>query len=224
MTLQATLNARLAAFERGELTERPTADVLRAMRQLTADLIRSGAAQRALKAGDLAPLFSLVDTTGVPIVSSELLVRGPLIVTFLWGGWCPACEVELAALRDEAASFVECGASLVAITPYTAENNRQSAEETDLTFPILSDRQNRVARAFGLKFKLPHYAISAYKQLGYDFAALNGDESWTLPLPARFVIRPNGTIIYSEVDPDYTRRPEPRELIPVIRKAAEQSM
>jgi hypothetical protein len=74
-----------------------------------------------------------------------------------------------------------------------------------------------VAAAFGIRFALPDYLVDLYKSLKNDLPAFNGDDSWTLPIPARYVIGQDGTILYSEVNPDYTRRPEPRELLSVLR-------
>jgi peroxiredoxin len=89
--------------------------------------------------------------------------------------------------------------------------------DNKLTFAILSDARNDVAAGFGLRFKLPDYLIALYRD-GFrnDLAVVNGDASWTLPMPARFVIDRSGTIAYAEVNPDYTRRPDPGELLPTL--------
>jgi len=88
-----------------------------------------------------------------------------------------------------------------------------------LGFPILSDTKNDVAAAFGLRFSLPDYLVALYKTLKNDLPAFNGDPSWTLPMPARYVIGQDGTILYSEVNPDYTHRPEPSDMLPSLRSA-----
>jgi len=76
-----------------------------------------------------------------------------------------------------------------------------------------------VAAAFGVRYALPDYLIDLYKNLKNDLPAFNGDQSWTLPMPARYVIGQDGTILYAEVNPDYTRRPEPEDMLPLIRRA-----
>ena len=92
--------------------------------------------------------------------------------------------------------------------------------ENKLGFPILSDPRNAVAAAFGLRFALPGYLIDLYKNVfKNDLAVVNGDASWTLPMPARFVVGQDGILLYAEVNPDYTRRPDPEELFPVLDKA-----
>jgi peroxiredoxin len=123
-----------------------------------------------------------------------------------------AIEVTLPELKKR-------GAQLVAISPQTAPNSRRSKRDNNISFPILSDRRNDVAAAFGRRFTLPCYLQDLYKNtFKNDLEVANGDPSWTLPMPARFVIGQDGIIVYSEVNPDYTRRPDPEALIPVLQK------
>jgi peroxiredoxin len=220
MSLQAKLDAFKADFQAGKPPYNVPASVIETMARATAELIASGAAARALKAGDRAPAFTLNDPDGQPVSSTELLAKGPLVVSFYRGVWCPYCNMELQALQATLAEFEKLGASLVAISPQTAANSRKSVRQNDIGFPILSDARNEVAAAFGLRFELPGYLIDLYKSLKNDLTAFNGDESWTLPMPARYVIGQDGTILYAEVNPDYTRRPEPEDMLPALRRTA----
>ena len=180
----------------------------------------SGAASRAKKAGDIAPDFSLKDLKSKAVSSADLLKRGPLVVSFYRGVWCPYCNMELQALEAAKPEFDRYGASLVAISPQTAPNSRKSVRQNRLSFPILSDAKGKVGAAFGLRFNLPDYLVELYTQLKNDLPTFNNDPSWTLPMPARYVIGQDGVILYSEVNPDYTRRPEPEDMIPVLQRAA----
>lgn len=220
MTLQSKLDAFKADFEAGKPPYNVPYSVIETMRRATAELIASGAAGRALKAGDKAPAFILTDPDGRPVSSTDLLAKGPLVVSFYRGVWCPYCNMELQALQAALPDFAALGASLVAISPQTAVNSRKSVRQNDLGFPILSDTHNDVAAAFGLRFAMPDYLIELYKGLKNDLPAFNGDPSWTLPMPGRFVIGQDGTILYAEVNPDYTRRPEPQDMLPALRRAA----
>jgi peroxiredoxin len=127
--------------------------------------------------------------------------------------------MELQALQEALPAIVAEGASLVAISPQNPVNSRKSVRQNPLGFPILSDEHNAVAHAFGLRFALPDYLVDLYKKLGNDLPTVNGDPSWTLPMPARYVIGRDGVILYSEVNPDYTHCPEPSDLLPVLRQA-----
>lgn len=220
MTLQSKLDAFKADFEAGKPPYNVPPSVIDTMHRATAELVASGAATRALKAGDPAPRFTLNDPDGKPVSSAELLARGPLVVSFYRGVWCPYCNMELQALQAALPEFEALGASLVAISPQTPVNSRKSVRQNALGFPILSDARNDVAAAFGLRFELPDDLVDLYKSLKNDLPGFNGDPSWTLPMPARYVIAQDGTILYAEVNPDYTRRPEPEDMLPALRRAA----
>lgn len=217
MSLQDRLDAFKANFEAGKPPYNAPPAIHEPMRRATAELIASGAAQRSLKTGDNAPAFELPDADGRKASSAELLARGPLVVTFYRGFWCPYCNLELQAIQEALPDIVGRGAGVVAISPQTAANSRRSMRDNKLSFAILSDARNDVAAKFGLRFTLPDDLIALYRD-GFknDLAIVNGDDSWTLPMPARFVIDQSGTIAYAEVNPDYTRRPDPSELMPTL--------
>jgi len=216
MALQDRLDAFKADFTGGKLAFKPTKERLDAMVRATAELIESGQAQRAKKAGDTAPEFSLKDPDGNPVSSRELLARGPLVVSFYRGVWCPYCNLELQALQGALPQIAARGASLVAISPQTAPNSRKSQRDHKLDFPILSDVKSEVANAFGIRFALPDYLAEVYKTFGNNLPVINDDPAWVLPMPARYVIDTDGVIAYAEVNPDYTQRPDPSELLPVL--------
>ena len=213
MSLQEKLDAFKADFE----GKKAPPHVVAIMHKATADLIASGQADRALKAGR-APKFALPDAHGVVVRSTDLLAKGPLVLTFYRGIWCPYCNMDLQAIEAAAAEIRGLGASLVAISPQTAPNRRKSERENMLSFPILSDHGNSVANEFGLRYRLPDDLIAVYKSFGNDLTIGNGEDSWTLPMPARYVIGSNSIIAYAEVNPDYTRRPDPSELLPALRR------
>jgi peroxiredoxin len=216
--LQDRLNAFKADFEAGKPPYNVPPSVIESMHRATAELIASGQADRTKKVGDIAPSFTLSDPEGHPVSSAELLARGPLVLTFYRGVWCPLCNMELAALQAALPDIKARGANLVAISPQTQLNSRKSVRQNNLTFPILSDVNGEIAAAFGLRFALPDYLVDLYKGLKNDLPSFNGDPSWTLPMPARYVLGSNGVIAYAEVNPDYTQRPDPSELLPVLDK------
>jgi peroxiredoxin len=146
-----------------------------------------------------------------------LLASGPVVLTFYRGVWCSYCNLDLQELEQYAPRIRWTGATPIAITPQSVANSRKSIAEHKLSFPILSDPGNEVAERYGLRFRMPDYLIDLYKQFGVDLPAFNGDGSWTLPMPARFVIDRHGRIRYAEASTDYTRRPEPEELLLTLR-------
>lgn len=216
MTLQDKLDAMREDFENGRFPLVPTRDQLDVMQRATRSLIDSGQADDALKAGDTAPDFTLEDADGNSVSSRALLARGPLIATFYRGVWCPYCNHDLQALEEIRPEIEARGASLVAISPQTPANSRKSQRDNKLGFPILSDAGTAVAAEFGLRFALPDDLIVVYRQFGNDLPKINNDPAWVLPMPARYVIGMDGVIAYAEVNPDYTRRPDPSDLLPVL--------
>jgi peroxiredoxin len=216
MALQDRLNAFKANFEAGRFALTPTKEALETMRRATDQLIASAQAQRAKKAGDRAPEFVLADPDGEPVSMRELLAKGPLVISFYRGVWCPYCNLELQALQEALPEITARGASLVAISPQTAPNSRKSQRDNKLGFPILSDTKSQVADAFGIRFALPDDLVELYKSFKNDLPTFNNDPAWVLPMPSRYVIGTDGLIAYSEVNPDYTRRPDPSDLLPVL--------
>jgi peroxiredoxin len=220
LALQDRLDAFKSDFISGRLAFKPSQDRLARMKRATDELIESGQAQRAKKAGDAAPEFTLLDPDGKPVASRELLAKGPLVISFYRGVWCPYCNLELQALQAALPDINARGASLVAISPQTAANSRKSQRDNKLGFPILTDVKSEVANAFGIRFALPDYLIEVYAGFGNDLTKVNDDPAWVLPMPARYVVGTDGVIAYSEVNPDYTQRPDPSELLPVLDRLA----
>jgi peroxiredoxin len=215
MSLKEKLDAMRAAKDEGRIFP---PDVVALMHKSTAELAASGQAERALKAGDRAPSFVLPDANGVLVSSQDQLANGPLVLTFYRGVWCPYCNLDLKAIEEIAPRIRALGATLAAVSQQTAANSRKSQADNNLSFPILNDKGGETAAAFGIRFRLPDDLIELYKRLKVDLSTINGEPSGTLPMPARYVIGQDGVIAYAEVNPDYTRRPEPEELLPSLER------
>ncbi|HSB78659.1 MAG TPA: peroxiredoxin-like family protein [Candidatus Methylomirabilis sp.] len=125
--------------------------------------------------------------------------------------------MELAALEAALPEITAAGAGLITISPQLPEFSRKMVEQKRLTFDVLSDRGNSIARQFGLVFTLPDDLRQLYRKFGADLQTFNGDDSWTLPMPGRFIIDRDSTIRSADVDPDYTIRPEPSRTIELLR-------
>ncbi len=184
------------------------------------ELVASGKSDRALKAGDISPSFTLPDESGRSISSVKLLAHGPLVISFYRGVWCPYCNIELQALEEARADIEARGATLVAVSMQNAANSRRSVRENKLGFPVLIDAGGKVSEKFGLRYALTPETIELYRTLGNDLEAINGESSWSLPMPGRYVVGQDGVIAFAEVNPDYTHRPEPSDLLPVLDQLA----
>ena len=214
LPLQGKLDAIKNEFE-NNVAPKAVVDVLH---RAIDELIAAGAPGKAFKAGDIAPEFTLPDPDGNQVSSQTLLEKGPLAVTLYRGAWCPYCNFVLVALEAARAEIEARGATLIAISQQTAPNSRKSQRQNALGFPILSDKGGDVGAQFGVRWTLPDDLREVHKALGADLTAFNGEESWTLPMPARYVIGQDGVIAYAEVNVDYTRRPEPSDIFPVLEQ------
>jgi peroxiredoxin len=190
---------------------------LEAMRKVIQDSVILGSAPRA---GQVFPLFSLPDANGAIVSASKLLKRGPLVVAFYRGGWCPFCNLELNALQLALPEINAQGGSLVAISPQTPERSAETARLSRLSFHLLTDRGNLFARELGLVYRLPAVMQTDYQKKGLLLPAINGDDSWELPIPATYLIGQDGVIVDAFLDADFYHRKDPQELVEELRKLA----
>ena len=212
MHLQEKLTALKKNFE-----AKAPGEALQIMHRATDDLRKSGILDRALTVGDKVPDFSLNNAEGRPIQPKDYQTQSPFVISFYRGKWWPYCNLELDALQNAAGELQALGAALIAISPQSETYNRQLIEEKKLTFEVLSDPGNQVAKKLGLVYKVPEDLKQIYLQFGIDLEKYNGDDSWTLPIPARYIVDQAGLIVYRESDPDYTIRPEPEHTVSALR-------
>jgi peroxiredoxin len=211
MTLQDKLDQQRIQFE-SQLSREAHAVMYRAI----GDLIASNQALHAIQAGERAPAFALHDSEGNLVSSLDLLKAGPLVVTFFRGRWCVSCSLELRALEDALEDYRLRDATLLAISQQTPWNSQGTRRENALTYPILQDKDGEVAASFGLLWKIPKDLQRVHQRIGVDLVVFNGEASWTLPIPARYVIGQDGVVAYAEVNPDFTQRPEPDDVLPIL--------
>ena len=187
-------------------------------------LRRSGLLDTALGAGQLAPAFELPDEDGAPVSLDALLARGPAVVTFFRGGWCPYCSLQLRAYGAMLPALAALGAGLVAVSPQKLELSRAVAAQYDLRFPMLSDAGSRVARRYGLVYQLSPALQDVHARSGVVLPDINDDADWQLPVPATFVVEPSGRVALSYVDVDYRNRLEPAEILAALRSLPPASL
>ncbi len=211
----ATLTEQLRELAATNASRIPP-EIGKVMNQATSDLQHSGILGRTLKVGEKAPDFGLPDATGKLHTLAELRTRGPVVLAFYRGGWCPYCNLELRELQAHRGAFEARGAQLVAVSPQTPDASLSTAEKNALSFPVLSDVGHRVARQFGLVFTVPDALRPIYSQFGIDIPGSNGDTTFELPIPATYVIDRKGEIAYAFAEADYTKRADPLELLAAL--------
>ncbi len=182
-----------------------------------AELKARNIAANALAIGSKAPAFELSDHNAKMISSASLLERGPLVICFIRGRWCPFCVGQMEAMNLIVPFIEESGATFVAISPQTVKQSYFMHDQHKLKFPLLSDAGNKVARAFGLVYRVPTAQEAVYRRAFVNLPFANGDQSWELPIPATFVIERDGRVTSASANEDYTERPEPAEIFDALR-------
>lgn len=184
----------------------------------TAAARRQGAvdfASRAPKVGDQAPDFALPDHDGEPVDLTALLRRGPLVLIFYRGEWCPYCNLQLRTFQACLDELASRGTQLVAISPQTPDHSPSMAGKNSLAFPVLSDVGAHVIDRYGLRYEVDADLRALLEAAGTDVAGHNGSGGWVLPPAATFVIGSDGELRYARVTGDWTERAEPAEVLAV---------
>ena len=212
MRLQQQLDAFKAEFARTAPAGRP------ALYEAKIEELRASfALKRAIRAGDRAPEFTLPNQQGRPVSLATLLEAGPVVVTFYRGGWCPYCNIQLRAYQAVLPEITTLGGRLVAISPQLPDGSLSTAAANELTFDVLSDVGNRVARSFGLVWALPEELRAALRSNNKALPEINGDDSWELPVPATYVIARDRRVALAGIDVDYRERVEPAAILSALR-------
>lgn len=209
------LNNALNEYK-NNVKEKVPAEVWQKMIAATEALNKADLVKNALKTGDIFPDFSLKNQHGEARRFADYLATGPVILNIYRGGWCPYCNLEMKAFHDILPEITARGAQLVGMSPETPEHAQDTAQKADINIDILSDVGNTVSRQLGLVFTLAVELKPIYQQFGIDIPAFNGDNTFTLPMPATYLIDQSGKVLYHFIDADYTLRQEPKELIALI--------
>ncbi len=208
MSLKDKLQERYKAS-----SERIPEEAKSLMAESQQELAKSGIEDNTLKVGDEVLDFELPNAVGNTVSLGELLKKGPVVISFYRGVWCPYCSLELQAYQDLLSEFEALGATLVAISPQTPDNSLSTSEKNQLKYEVLSDVGNKVANQFGLVFTLNPKLHELYDKWGLTIPKFNGDDSWKIPIPATYVINTDGKVSYAFTDIDYTKRAEPADVI-----------
>lgn len=206
------------------LMERADPEIMAAKHRATERWLADRVADAALKIGDTAPDFTLPDQSGNPVSLSATLRRGPVVLTFFRGGWCPFCMISLRALAKAYPKLRRHGAEVLAISPQPPRQSALMVEGSALPFPVLSDHDNQVARRYGVVVTMPPDLQAAYRRLGHDVPAINGVSGWELPMPAGYVIAPeDGRIVFAHVDPRLHLRMEPADALAAVERLTQMA-
>ena len=172
--------------------------------------------EEPLEVGDQAPNFKLRNAAGDWVELDSTLQRGPVVLTFYRGVWCPYCNNELKSLEGVLPQIHELGATVLALSPETREHVQDNLKKNKLSFELLSDDDNRIARLYGLAFTLDERTVDRYEGYGIDVATHNGTGKHELPIPATYVIDTDRTIRFAFTDENYKKRAKPKDILKAL--------
>jgi peroxiredoxin len=217
-SMDAPLPLRLQAFADDVRNLSPEfADVVDRM---IIHLKARGLGENAPNIGEPMPDFLLPDQRGHLVSLAESVARGPVVVAFHRGHWCPYCRITaraLAAIHDDVRKL---GADIVAITPETERFNAELGADGSVRFPILSDMDNGYALMLDLAFLVSDEKRQAMVAAGWDFSPYQGNGNWALPIPATFIIGGDGLVKARFIDPDYRKRMDTAAILQALRSLA----
>ena len=179
----------------------------------------TGVEENAKQVGDDAIDAQLAGWDGKSVTLSELWKKGPVVLMWYRGGWCPYCNIQLRAMQNSLDEMKGSGATLVVLTPELPEKAKATAEANELSMVALYDKNSAVAKQYGIVFQLPEAIVPAYRDR-IKLPEYNGSDAMELPLAATYVINPDGKITYAFLDADYKKRAEPSEVIAAVKQAA----
>ena len=185
--------------------------------RVVAELKERHLAANVLPVGAKATEFTLQDHDGKAVSSSVLIAKGRLVLCFIRGRWCPFCVGQMEAMNLIVPEIESVGATLIAISPQTVKQSFFMRDQHKLRFSLLSDAGNQVAWQFGLTYRVPEAQEAIYRRAFVNLPFTNGDESWELPIPATYILDCDGTVLYASANEDYTDRPEPADILRVLR-------
>ena len=196
-----------------ELATQVPQEVLEAFGKSIKDLKTKNIEEKSIKLGAIMPDFSLPNAKNEIIHSKEILKSGKMIIAFYRGSWCPYCNLELKALQENLSKINDKKVSLVAISPQSPDNSLTVIEKHNLTFEVLTDKDNTFAKQLGIIFELQDFVLPFYNALGINLSSFNKNDDTSLPIPAVFVVNENGIIIYKFADANYMNRIDIDELL-----------
>lgn len=170
-----------------------------------------------LKVGTRVPDFTLQNAFGESVTLSKEYAKGPVILVFYRGAWCPFCNLHLHSLQKSLPEFKKYGAQLILVTPQTPDKSAGQIKKDDFDFEVLSDLDSQVMKQYRLYFELPDDLIRVYKKAGLDIESFNGKGRNVLPVPGSFVIDRNGIIRAMLANTDYKVRMEPADIVAALK-------
>ncbi|CAM3033872.1 MULTISPECIES: peroxiredoxin-like family protein [Pseudoalteromonas] len=211
-TLKAQTEAKIAAGRKGN------PDFMKGVDETIAQAKAFQEGANALNLDQNAPRFELPNQHGEQVLLDELLAKGPVVITFYRGSWCPYCNLQLKALQSRLPEIHALGAQLVAISPQAPDGSMSENDIRNMDFVVLSDQNADIAASYGVAWQVPAFLLEHMREdRGLDLESLNNGNGSILPIPATFVLDSEGKVTWRYVDVDYRTRSEPQDIINALK-------
>ena len=211
-TLKAQTEAKVAAGRKGN------PDFMKGVDETIAQAKAFQEGANALNLDQSAPRFELPNQHGEQVLLDELLAKGPVVITFYRGSWCPYYNLQLKALQSRLPEIHALGAQLVAISPQAPDGSMSENDIRNMDFVVLSDQNADVAASYGVAWQVPAFLLDHMREdRGLDLESLNNGNGSILPIPATFVLDSQGKVTWRYVDVDYRTRSEPQDIINALK-------
>lgn len=212
--MDAPLSDRLSALASD--VRRLVPDFADVVERMIARLQAAGTGSEAPQPGEAMPDFLLPDESGRLHSLQDYTARGPVVVAFHRGHWCPYCRISATALAEAYPRIKRLGAELVAITPEVEKFNVELKTASGAPFPVLSDMDNAYAMMLNLAFYIGYENKQEMSASGLDITPFNDSDAWTLPIPATFVIGRDGLVKARFIDPDFRKRMDVEDILAAL--------
>ena len=212
-TLKEQTDAKIAAGRKAK------PDFMKGVDEIIAKAKTFKQGDNAIKVGQKAPIFELPNAQGKLISLDLQLSKGPVVITFYRGNWCPYCNLQLKALQAKLNDIHALGASLIAISPQVPDGSMTQDEISTMDFVVLSDQDAKIASQYGIAWEVPEFLLEHMRvDRNLNLEAINNGNSSVLPIPATFVLDRDGVVTWRYVDVDYRTRSEPDDIIKALQK------
>lgn len=210
-------------IEKSKSAKSPFSEADRAVMEKASKSLAVSMPNPGIKVGEKAPDFTLSNALGKKVNLKDELKKGPVVLVFYRGAWCPFCNMHLHALQKNLPQFKKYGAQLITVTPQTPDKSAEQIKKDAYPFEVLSDLDSKVMQDYKLYFELPDDLIAVYKKHQLDIEAFNGQGRNVLPIPGSFVIDKKGVVRAMQAQTDYKMRMEPAAIIETLEKLSKEN-
>ena len=213
MSAESVITDRVTEMHAAMASELPN-EVMGAFGREQAELVAAGVPAGVAKPGTPLADASLLDVHGGPTSLHAAAGGGSAVLVFYRGVWCPYCNIALSTYQQHLLpALAGRGVRLIAVSPQAPDGSLSMQEKHDLSFTVVSDPGNTIARDLGILTQPSQEARAAQLSLGLDLTAVNADGTTNVPMPTVAILDAGHVLRWIDVHPDYTTRTEPAQVL-----------